>query len=239
MHFETASRHNESRGGIAAVDPGHHNMEKTALNLVVGSTLQLELPDRDGEVAPVTLIGYLAGRSLLVSLPPDAASPAAGEPCVVRFQAGDRLYAFDTRVLCIASQPFSYLHLAYPEGVQTGGARRSQRVQVNDMVMMLVMEEAGRKLSVALADISMTGARLVAGSRLGEVGERFSIEIPQVESEGRIALPCQVRYVREEQSTTVGGKRVYHHGVEFTGLDRQALVFIERYIGEKVAQLRF
>jgi c-di-GMP-binding flagellar brake protein YcgR len=104
---------------------------------------------------------------------------------------------------------------------------------------MLVMEEAGRKLSVALADISMTGARLVAGSRLGEVGERFSIEIPQVESEGRIALPCQVRYVREEQSATVGGKRVYHHGVEFTGLDRQALVFIERYIGEKVAQLRF
>src|SRR5690606_18699194 len=130
------------------------NMEKTALNLVVGSTLQLELPGRGGDPASVTLIGYLAGRSLLVSLPPDAAAPTTGDPCIVRFVAGDQPYAFDSRVLCIASQPFSYLHLAYPEGVQHGSARRSQRVQVNDMVMMLVMEEAGRKLSVALADIS-------------------------------------------------------------------------------------
>lgn len=214
-------------------------MEKPALDLRVGSTLLLELPGRGGGPVAATLIGYVPGRSLLVSLPPEAVSPATGEPCSAHFQADSHLYAFDTRVLYIANQPFSYLHLAYPEGIQTGSARRSQRVQINDMVMMLVMEEAGRKLSVALADISMAGARLVAGSRLGEVGERFAIEIPQLESDGSIALPCQVRYVREERSTTVGGKRVYHHGVEFTGLDRQALTFIERYIGEKVAQLRF
>ncbi len=216
-------------------------MEKQSLNLVVGSTLQLELSDPKGTVLPVTLIGYLVGRSILVALPTDnAITLQSGILCVARFESGDNLYAFDTEILSSVEQPFAYVHLAYPQGVHGSMVRRSQRVQVNDMVMMLVMEEAGRKMSVALADISVSGARLVAGSLLGEVGERFSIEIPQVGSNGaeRIALPCQVRYVREEQSSSVGGKRVYHHGVEFTGLDQRALVFIERYIGDKVAEHR-
>ncbi|MBI5041154.1 MAG: PilZ domain-containing protein, partial [Gammaproteobacteria bacterium] len=190
--------------------------------------------------------GYVPGRSIMVMLQ-SAAEPATrqllrmGDPCVVRFESGDNLYAFDTQVLCLAEQPFVHAHLAYPQGVQGTMVRRSQRVPVNDVVvMMLVMEEAGRKLSVALADISLSGARLVAGSRLGEIGERFSIEIPHIGTAGaeRVALPCVVRYVREEQSVSAGGKRVYHHGVEFTELSRQALVFIERYIGDRVVEQR-
>ena len=217
---------------------------KGTLNLVVGSTLQLELAP-NAAILPVTLIGYVPGHSILVMLA-STAEPGAclvagsGDACVVRFEAGDNLYAFDTQVLCRAEQPFVHLHLAYPQGVQSAIVRRSQRVPVNDMVMMLVMEEAGRKLSVALADISLSGARLVAGTRLGTVGERFSIEIPHLSSNGpeRVALPCRVRYVREEQSANAASKRVYHHGVEFTELSRQALLFIERYIGDKVAEQR-
>lgn len=218
--------------------------QKPTLNLVVGSTLQLEFAS-NAVVLPVTLIGYVPQRSILVMLAPTAEAglslgAEAGDACVVRFEAGDDLYAFDTQVVCRAEQPFVHLHLAYPPGVQGASVRRSQRVPVNDMVMMLVMEEAGRKLSVALADISLAGARLVAGTRLGAVGERFSIEIPHIGKSGpeRIALPCRVRYVREEQSANAVSKRVYHHGVEFTELSRQALLFIERYIGDKVAEQR-
>lgn len=218
---------------------------KQTLNLVVGSTLQLEVADASPQTVPVTLIGYVPGRSIMIMLSTSAEaglklSLRQGEACVVRFESGDNLYAFDTRVLSVTDQPFIHAHLAYPQGVHGAMVRRSERVPVNDMVMMLVMEEAGRKLSVALADISLSGARLVAGCRLGEVGERFSIEIPHVGLGGteRVALPCRVRYVREEQSVNAGGKRVYHHGVEFTDLSRQALLFIERYIGEKVAEQR-
>ncbi|MFN2309598.1 MAG: flagellar brake protein [Gammaproteobacteria bacterium] len=217
-------------------------MDKPSLNLVVGASLQLEMPHPDAAPLTVTLIGYVPGRSILVMPAPDATGPDlhTGDICVARFESGDTLYAFNTRVLAVAAQPFGYLHLAYPQGVQAAMVRRSPRVPVNDVVMMLVMEEAGRKLSVALADISLSGARLVAGSRLGEIGERFSIEIPHVGSggPGRVTLPCRVRYVRQEQSINPGGKRVYHHGVEFTGLSRQALVFIERYIGDKVVEQR-
>lgn len=220
-------------------------MDKPTLNLVVGSALQLETPQSTGAAVPVTLIGYVPGRSIMVMLAAGAEAGTrlalrTGDPCVVRFEAGDSLYAFDTQVLWQAEQPFVHVHLAYPQGVQGALVRRSPRVQVNDMVMMLVMEEAGRKLSVALADISLLGARLVAGTRLGEVGERFSIEIPHLGQDGneRVALPCRVCYVREERSVSAGAKRVYHHGVEFTDLSRQALMFIERYIGDKVAEQR-
>lgn len=214
-------------------------MDTPSLNLVVGSTLQLELADQAQTLVPVSLIGYVVGRSLLVALPSQPAlAIQTGLRCVVRFESGNQLYAFDSKILQSAEQPFAYLHLAYPEGVQSTTLRRSQRVAVNDMVMMLVMEEAGHKMSVALADISLSGARLVASRQLGDAGECFSIEIPQFASGERIALPCQVRYVREERSTANVGKRVYHHGVEFTDLNQQAMVFIERYIGDKVAEHR-
>jgi len=219
-------------------------MDNPTLNLVVGSALQIELPQAGIQDVPVTLIGYVPGRSIMVMLQSAAESAArqilhAGDACIVRFESGDNLYAFDTQVLCLAEQPFLHAHLAYPKGVQGTMVRRSQRVPVNDVVMMLVMEEAGRKMSVALADISLSGARLVAGSRLGEIGERFSIEIPHLGTAGtdRVVLPCRVRYVREERSHTAD-KRVYHHGVEFTELNRQAWMFIERYIGDKVSEQR-
>lgn len=219
--------------------------QKPTLNLVVGSTLQLEVAGSRLGVIPVTLIGYAPGRSMMIMLSETAEAGLKlplqdGDACVVRFECGDNLYAFDTQVLSVADVPYLHAHLAYPQGVQGAMVRRSQRVPVNDMVMMLVMEEAGRKLSVALADISLSGARLVAGTRLGEIGERFSIEIPHMGQSGseRVALPCRVRYVREEQSVSASAKRVYHHGVEFSELSRQAQLFIERYIGEKVAEQR-
>lgn len=217
-------------------------MDKPTLNLVVGSVLQIELPQAGIHEVPVTLIGYVPGRSIMVMPQAEAKTRQilhVGDACVARFESGDNLYAFDTQVLCLAEQPFLHAHLAYPQGVQGTMVRRSQRVPVNDVVMMLVMEEAGRKLSVALADISLSGARLVAGSRLGEIGERFSIEIPHLGggAEERVVLPCRVRYVREERSHTAD-KRVYHHGVEFIDLNRQAWIFIERYIGDKVTEQR-
>ncbi|WJW75253.1 flagellar brake protein [Thiohalobacter sp. IOR34] len=217
-------------------------MSKLPLNLVVGSALQLT-PSlaADAEPLPVTLIGYLESRSVLVSHPlaPDGQllPLVAGDPVRIHFDWGDAHFAFESRVTAVCDGPFRYLHLEYPQSVQSGGGRRSPRIPVNDLTMMLVMEDAGRKLSVALADISLSGARLVAVSRLGEVGDRFSIEIPQQgrEGSGRIVLPCEIRYVREENGRG-SGRRVYHHGVEFTGLNPRALHFIEHYIGERVSE---
>jgi len=217
-------------------------MAQPPLNIMVGSSLQL-LPEAGGGSLPVTLIGYLEGHSVLVSHPTaddgQLQPLVAGDRVEMRFESGDSLFSFESRVERVCEQPFPYLHLSYPEGIQSSSTRRAMRVPVNDMAMMLVMEDAGRKLSVALADISLAGARLVSTSRLGDVGDRFSIEIPHHGHQGneRVILPCEIRYVRDEISAN-SGKRVHHHGVEFTGLSKRALVFIQQYIGDKVAERR-
>lgn len=214
-------------------------MATPPFNLIVGSSLQLTPAEhQEADAQNVTLIGYYERETILVS-PPCGLNLAVGDAVVLRFESGDTLYAFETQVVHACETPFPYLHLGYPGGLQGVMTRRSVRFPVNDMAMMLVMEENGRKMSVALADISLAGARLVAGARLGEIGDRFSIEIPHASHGGaeRVVLPCEIRYVRDEISPN-SGKRVYHHGVEFTGLSRKALVFIEHYIGDQVAERR-
>ena len=216
------------------------NVGKMSLNLVIGSELQIErLEDDSGQLFKATLIGYRAGHTLMVTAPMTT-SLAEGDRCLVRFESGDNVFAFNTRVISVNNHPYPYLHLEYPEGVQGVMARRSQRISVNDLVMMLVMENEGHKLSVALADISPSGARLVANQRMGSVGEKFSIEIPNqvYQATERVVLPCAIRYVREERRGSGSGGSLYHHGVEFAGLTRKALAFIERYISDKVVESR-
>lgn len=210
-------------------------------NLVVGSCLQFETPS-DEISLPVTLIGYLEPHSVVISWPEREGVRMALEEndrVLLQFEAGDTQYQFESHIVRTCSAPYPYLHIAFPKGVNNAHGRRATRIPVNDMAMMLVMEENGHKMSVALADISMIGARLVASTRLGEIGDRFSIEIPHMTGAGneRVVLPCEVRYVREEMSINAS-KRVYHHGVEFTGLNRRARVFIEQYIGDKVSECR-
>lgn len=215
-------------------------MTSVPVNLVVGSSLQIErLADDTGLLHETTLIGYKTGHTLITTAPENVTF-YEGDRCVVRFECGDNRFVFNTHVMSIRNHPFPYLHLDYPAGVQTSLLRRSERLPVNELVMMLVMEEAGRKFSVALADISTSGARLVANQRLGRIGEKFSIEIPNqvYRATERVELSCTIRYVREEKSAGPSGTTVYHHGVEFSGLTQKALVFIERYISDKVVESR-
>lgn len=209
----------------------------------VGTPLQVELPvlDLDSTCNSI-LIGYLENRSLIIGWPEIEGNHLPlerSEPVLVSFERDGKLHTFESRVLCASFQPFAHVHLAWPGEVQASLRRRMPRIPVNDVAMMLVMEEDGVKQSVALADISLHGARLVATTCLGEVGERFSIEIPQRHHGGseRVVLACEMRYVREERGAA-SGRRVYHHGVEFTGLNRRALDFIERYIGEHLQRAR-
>ncbi len=216
------------------------------LNRAVGTRVFLESPRQGaGRLLPVTLLGYHVGHSILVTPPVTGGREAApwppGEPLRLYFEV-DGPVTLDTRLLQCCSEPYPYLHLAYPERLEATRLRRAERLQVRDLAIMLVLEEGGRKLSVALADISLSGARLVSSLRLGRVGERFSIEIPHHTGTAAepVRLPCEVRYVRQETATDIEGaaRTVFHHGVEFTGLDRKARAFLERYVDRHVMAQR-
>lgn len=215
-------------------------MTDHVFNLVPGTPLYLERVS-GGEVQqyPVNLIGYLPGQSLLVTMPMLNGTPVTlqvAESCVIRYVDGDTCYAFETALLRQGAEPYSYLHLDYPQGVQGLTVRKTMRVPVNNMAIMLVMNDNERKVSVAMTDISTAGAQLVASRRLGNVGDEFSIDLPRtlgISLKG-LSLPCVIRYVHEEQSGERNSIR-YCHGVEFAGIDEHAYSFVERFVRDSIA----
>lgn len=218
-------------------------MTSRALNLMVGAGFQLE-PVGGDACYLVELIGYVTDRSLLVTPPREEdgrISVREGDEVAIRYLGGDNSYAFYTRVLRVCSEPYPYLHLEYPAGVQGAITRRGMRYPIDGPVLSLAMLDRGREIRVIMADISVNGARLVSPARLGEVGDTFSIEMPDIHqaSDETLVLPCVIRHVSEQIGMDGGAGSMYHHGVEFDRLEAAAQLFIARFIQDSIMRQRY
>lgn len=217
-------------------------MAARALNLMVGAGFQLE-PLGGKACYLVELIGYATGRSLLISPPREEDGRIAvkeGDEVAIRYLGGDNSYAFHSRVLRICAEPYPYLHLEYPVGVQGASTRRGMRYPVDGPVLSLAMQDRGREIRVIMADISVNGARLVSPARLGEIGDSFSIEMPDIaqSAEEPLVLPCRIRHMRAQIGMEGGVGTMYHHGVEFDRLEAAAQLFIARFIQDSIMRRR-
>ena len=155
-------------------------MASRALNLMVGASLKIE-PVKGGACYLVELIGYTTDKSLMVTpaYGEDGLALNEGDELAVRYLGSDHSYAFYSKVIQVCKKPYSYLHLAYPQGVQGLATRRAPRVPLQNLdqgqVMRLNINDGSKRLSVTMFDISTCGARLVTNSRLGKCGERFIV----------------------------------------------------------------
>ncbi len=212
-------------------------MSTQTIHLVVGARLQIERP-LDGATTQrcAELIGYRPGQSLLVTeldLPPGQEPLKTGELLVVRTDNGDTTYAFRSSVLKLCAEPYPYTHLSYPTGVEAVMLRRTQRVTLDCPMFGLTLRDGERNVPVTVADISVAGARLIAAERLGTANERLSIDLQLVPGSCPVSLPCLIRYVNDQAADPM-----FHHGVEFIGLDSGARLFITRHIAEHLTRSR-
>ncbi len=212
-----------------------HNPPKLSL----GSVFQLAPQEQAQHNFNARLIGYLESHTLLLHYDPaHAAACRPGQHMLARFSEGDNRFAFVSEVKAVCRHPFPYLHLAYPRGVQGIMLRRSQRLPLGGEsapVIRLDMNDGRQHLLVTLADISPSGARLSASRRLGDIDDRFAIEMQPAGHETPVKLPCVVRYVRREPR---GEEILYHHGVQFNELDTTAQDFIDRFIRDTINRQR-
>ena len=215
-------------------------MNKPPLNLAVGAMLHLEPTTQGPEYSfDTTLIGYVQGESLLVSKPINndmAIKLMVGTPYKARIAAGDSVYAFQTQILRICAQPYQYMHLDFPAGIQGVALRRAQRLSVDERALVLNIQEGGVPLSVTMLDISPLGARLIAEQPLGKIGDYFCIDIQHKSATEQISFPCFIR--RIHNVATANGDSVFHHGVEFSKLDAKAIAFISQFIKDNVTKQR-
>ncbi len=213
-------------------------MNNRDLNLTVGASLLLERKS-NGHQFMVELVGYSIGRSVMIRLPEESDSCLAltlDEQVILRYLGGDNQFAFQSRVSYLAAEPYPHVHLDYPMGVQGRALRKAPRIDVNSEAQVsLCLDDHGRQVSVKMMNISETGARLLATSKLAGSGESFTIEIPMISGnqERVVALTCVVRHVND---IPYGPNKEYHHGVEFVSVDDSARALIHRFIQKSVAE---
>lgn len=144
--------------------------------LAPGDILQLQITGTgQGERYPVRLIGYHHPVSVLVSAPQAHGKLVfikEGQRLLVRGFVGRDAVGYSSRVLKSNLLPFAYLHLAWPDEIQTMRIRSSARVPV-DLVCAVIAADG--QYSSRMTDLSQGGARLLSRVPIGAPGEQVQL----------------------------------------------------------------
>jgi c-di-GMP-binding flagellar brake protein YcgR len=212
--------------------------------LQVGDVLQLQFapPSEIQDRYATTLIGLLPGQSLMITAPRKQGKTIMvreGQAFTVRMLQGSNVFGFVARVLKVSAKPFPYLHLAYPNDVETVVVRNAPRVQTEiHATVSKPLEGNLTELAVIIADISNTGARVMYSEKLGEVGAVIQVThaVPVCGGEDILKVMGVIRNVREVSQEKGGG--VIVHGIEFRGLTRFQELLLCAYVLSGIAKER-
>ncbi|WP_110186866.1 flagellar brake protein [Pokkaliibacter plantistimulans] len=219
-------------------DSTPHSLDDLALR--IGDPLYLETLSPTTRYV-VRLMGYVAGKSMLVTAPLAQGRPILlkeGKPIRVKLLAENRVCGFSTVVIKACMTPFNYLHLSYPKDIEVLEYRKASRISVRLIVSLDEMVEEstpGRWPKPALCtDISTTGAKISSSEPLVDIGESLymtaRLSVANVEQIVRIPLIIRNRTLEEDE----GGQTIFHHGAEFAYLDEETRVVLSGFVYEQI-----
>ena len=143
--------------------------------LLPGDSLQIQTISDDSTTRyQVRFIGVYAPHSVLVSLPVVMGKLVfmkEGKELLVRAFVGKDAVAYRAQVIKARLSPYPYMHISYPESVQTMRIRKTARVPV-DIVAAVISGTA--EYSARINDISCGGARLSSKQVLGAEGDEIA-----------------------------------------------------------------
>lgn len=196
-------------------------LEQIKLN--IGDNLQLQLKgDTHGDRYAVTLIGYLAGESVIVSTPMKDGRVMMfreGQTFVVRMFSGKSAFAFTAEIGKITNSPYPHIHLAWPKEVRGLVVRSSSRSKTN--IICHASSPGNEKGYACIArDISIGGALIAAKEKIAEIGDKLILKmrVNVSEAEHMLIIDCEVRSIN---SPRPGGDGNVLHGLAFTRIEAQ------------------
>lgn len=217
-------------------------MAEDLLNLAVGTPLQLQtvaLPETNRY--QVRTIGYLPGGSLIVSTPSQKGKLVIvrqGQLFRVRMLRGESVMGFETQVLQSYNIPYPHLHLVYPKAIESIVVRNALRVsaELGAVARNISEGQDSPEHQVVFADLSTTGAKLVAPRPLGAVGDtlHLSFEVDVAGKPEKLTLLGTVRNlsVRDRNQPDLG----YNHGLQFGTVNRYQQVLLHGWVLQRMAQ---
>lgn len=208
--------------------------------LAIGDPMQLQA-QYDGAQARFTvkLIGYLKGKSLIVTSPTRDGSTLLmreGQSFIVRMFSGKSAYAFATSIFKVANVPYPHLHLTYPRSVKgvvvrRGGARAKVRL------IAAVRNSAGTSQAGILSDLSTGGGSLLCDAPLGAKDARIIVKfkVTVAGSEQLLQIPGIVRNIQPDHSSDKGPPKVMH-GVQFVDVPPEDNVVLTAFVYQKLLE---
>jgi len=208
------------------------------LDLHIGSPMHLELPD--GRKSEVRLMGLVPGRSLLVTAPegPEGhLTMTEGDRLAVRAYAGGGVLAFTCNVQRSCIKPFHYLHLSYPETIESTSSRNAQRARVHLLGTAEADQAPGREVPVTMLDVSPLGAMIWADLPLGNVGESMILRLPlEADPPGTQQVAevlCEIRHLQDDHGPP---KRRWGYGVEFGSMSSATALALRTLLMREMAR---
>lgn len=218
-------------------------LEEDKLALQVGDDLQLQYVDDDQKNRHhVKVIGYLVGKSIVVTAPHYDGRLALlreGQPFVVRLLSGNRVMGFTTKVLQSSVRPYPHLHMEYPDRIEQTVVRKAQRVRVK-LVSFVSNDKpefhTEKPIPGVISDLSTAGAMLVSSQRLGEVGDVVSVafQFTVAEVKQSIKIHAFVRNEREDDVMAEGEEQNYYYGLEFQSLEKTEMLALHGFVYEQL-----
>lgn len=205
-----------------------------SIGLPIGSSLVLERVET-GKKYPVQLLGFRLHRSLMVTAPQTKCADVlldSGEALNVRFINGKTVGAFEAQVVVRCYQPFSYIHLSYPEQIESIDIRNAERVSADleasvdsDFVMV-----GDWPKQVVLRNLSESGLCFVSDEFLGLIGHElnFSVTLSINKIEKTLCLPGVIRNI--EHLTLDSGQKEYQVGVQFLTVNENDFLVLSSYV---------
>lgn len=210
--------------------PAEETLDLDALKLMPGDSLQLQ-PLLEGQVErwTVRVIGQLKPRSLLVTAPlvdGRLIFIKDGQTYLVRAFSGLNVCAFKARVLKSQLQPYPYLHLSWPDGVQAMRIRKAMRAPASIITAVHESEDGRQQGAGRIVDISVGGAKVVSSAPLGNKDDSLwlSFKVRLGDMEEYVKTPAVIRTTGEE--TDEEGKTMKTYGIQFGDLNQSQRLII-------------
>lgn len=212
------------------------------LQLNVGDIVQLQFALDDSQRKhPTRVIGYLPGKSLLVTTPRidgKVMLVREGQPVVVRMLSRNSVYAFNTQILATSLKPYAYMHLTYPQEIEKIVVRKALRVAADLETNITCVSADDPKANVQtkgrIRDLSTSGAQVIAAQSLGESGDLLvlTLRIPVAGVQKYLKISAVIRSRRELAQEN--GSSDWQHGVEFQLLEEMDNILLHGFVYEQL-----
>lgn len=154
------------------------------IRLLPGDLVQVQtLNGSSSERYQVSIIGMHPPHSVLVTLPVVTGKLVfmkEGKHLLVRGFVGKDAVAYRTQVLKSLLSPYPYMHLSYPESVQSMRIRKTARVPVD---MVAAIFAGTTEFAARITDLSCGGARLASKVVIGSEGDEITAKFRFVSGE--------------------------------------------------------